>query len=62
MRGLIGDQVVIEHREGRAGDYEGKEVSADKALDLLGWRASTPFADGLARYIEWYTSTRASGA
>jgi UDP-glucose 4-epimerase len=62
VRTLIGDQVVIEHRASRAGDYEGKAVSADKALELLGWRASTSFADGLARYIEWYTSNRASGA
>ena len=62
VRTLVGDQVVIEHRESRAGDYEGKEVSADKALELLGWRASTPFEEGLGRYVEWYTSSRASGA
>lgn len=34
-------------------------VDATRAAELLGWRASTPFADGLRTTIDWYLANRA---
>jgi UDP-glucose 4-epimerase len=59
----IGDAVggvEIEHTEQRAGDFSGKEVSSERAEAELGWRASTSFAEGVARYVEWWRD-RAAG-
>ncbi|MDX2130812.1 MAG: GDP-L-fucose synthase [Planctomycetota bacterium] len=33
-----------------------RQLSVDKAADLLGWRAAMPFEEGLKRTIEWYRS------
>ena len=49
----IGD-VEIVHGPGRTGDYAGAPVSAERAREELGWTASTPFAEGVRRYIEWH--------
>ncbi|MCU1456311.1 MAG: dTDP-glucose 4,6-dehydratase [Actinomycetia bacterium] len=54
VRDVIGDHVVIEHVPARVGDYVGKEVSAAKARDLLGWTVSTPFERGIRETIETY--------
>jgi len=45
--------VKITHTEARAGDFGGKEVSSERALRELGWRASTPFDEGVRRYVAW---------
>src|SRR4051795_8378117 len=52
VRDLIGD-VDILHVEARAGDFSGTEVSGARADRELGWSASTPFVDGVRRYVEW---------
>ncbi|HKP89980.1 MAG TPA: NAD-dependent epimerase/dehydratase family protein, partial [Thermoleophilaceae bacterium] len=52
VRDLLGD-VEIVHTESRAGDFGGKEVASERALRELGWRASTPFREGVRRYVEW---------
>ena len=52
MRDLIGD-VDILHVESRAGDFSGTEVSGERAARELGWEATTPFVEGVRRYIEW---------
>jgi UDP-glucose 4-epimerase len=52
VKDLLGD-VEIVHTEARAGDFGGKEVSNDRALRELGWRASTPFREGVRRYVAW---------
>ena len=44
----------IEYVPARPGDFAGKEVSSVRALDELGWQASTPFEEGVRCYIEWY--------
>jgi UDP-glucose 4-epimerase len=49
---LMGN-VEIEYTPARPGDFGGKVVSSDRALAELGWSASTPFSDGVAKYIEW---------
>jgi UDP-glucose 4-epimerase len=49
---LLSD-VEIVHTEARNGDFGGKEVSSERALRELGWRASTPFREGVRRYVAW---------
>jgi UDP-glucose 4-epimerase len=48
----VGGATTVTYVLTRAGDYPGKDVSADKAHHVLGWRSSTLFSDGMARYIE----------
>jgi UDP-glucose 4-epimerase len=52
VRDLIGD-VDILHVESRAGDFSGTEVSGARASRELGWEATTPFVEGVRRYVEW---------
>ena len=52
VRELVGD-VDILHVESRAGDFSGTEVCGARAERELGWTASTPFEDGVRRYVEW---------
>jgi UDP-glucose 4-epimerase len=52
VKDLLGD-VEIVHTEARAGDFGGKEVASERALRELGWRASTPFREGVRRYVAW---------
>lgn len=47
----------IEFVKGRPGDFSGKEVSSEKAARELKWRASTPFEEGVRRFVEWYRKT-----
>ena len=53
VKKLIGD-VEIEYKGERAGDFEGKVVSAEKAKKELGWEPKVDFEEGVRRYIEWY--------
>ncbi len=39
---------------GRSADFGGVRVSGERAARELGWRASTPFAAGVRRYVAWY--------
>lgn len=52
---IFGD-VSIEHVPGRSGDFAGAPVSGERAAAELGWRATTDFADGVRRYVEWHRS------
>ncbi|MEA2308725.1 MAG: UDP-glucose 4-epimerase [Thermoleophilaceae bacterium] len=52
VKDLLGDVEII-HTEARPGDFGGKEVSSERALAELGWRASTPFREGVRRYVAW---------
>ncbi len=54
IRKLIGDHVKIEFVPERAGDFGGKEVTAEKARRELGWSPSVDFEDGLRRTVEWF--------
>jgi UDP-glucose 4-epimerase len=50
---------AIEHVPARPGDFRGREVSNSLAERLLGWRPTTPFAEGVRQYVEWYLADRA---
>jgi UDP-glucose 4-epimerase len=56
VRALVGD-VDIVHTPARLGDFRGVRVLGDRAAAELGWRASTRFAEGVSRYLEWYRTT-----
>jgi UDP-glucose 4-epimerase len=58
---LIGD-VSIEHAPGRTGDLGSVQISGQRAFDELGWRATTTFADGVARYLRSVTGTNGSSS
>ncbi len=46
--------VKVQYVEGRKGDFSGKEISAKRAYDELGWEPKVSFEEGMSRYIEWY--------
>ena len=49
------DQPVnVAYSDARTGDYEGREISAARADELLGWRPTVMFEEGLRRYVEWH--------
>ena len=53
IKKIIGD-VKVEYIEGRAADFQGKEVSTEKAKKELGWEPRTSFEQGIKNYIVWY--------
>ena len=53
VRAVVGD-VQITYVEGRSGDFAGARVCGERAARELGWRACTPFAEGVARYVAWH--------
>jgi UDP-glucose 4-epimerase len=56
---VLGRPVAVEFGSARPGDYEGRPVSTAKAERLLGWRANTPFLEGLRRYVDWFRGDEA---
>jgi UDP-glucose 4-epimerase len=58
VKSILGD-VEIVHTEGRAGDFKGAEVSGARAASELGWTATTPFAEGVRRYVDWHVAAAA---
>jgi UDP-glucose 4-epimerase len=61
VRELVGDVDVV-HTEARNADFGGVVVCGKRASRELGWEASTPFEEGLRRYIDWYKSHATNGA
>jgi UDP-glucose 4-epimerase len=53
VRMAVGD-VEITYVEGRCGDFAGARVSGERAARELDWRARTPFAEGVGRYVAWH--------
>jgi UDP-glucose 4-epimerase len=51
VRELVGDVEVV-HTEARAADLGGVVVCGQRASRELGWEASTPFEEGVRRYID----------
>jgi UDP-glucose 4-epimerase len=50
-----GDVPVVD-TPARCADFAGIRVSGERAGHELGWRASTPFAAGVERYVDWHRS------
>jgi UDP-glucose 4-epimerase len=48
--------------DGRAADFRGAVVSAERAARELRWRASTPFREGARRYVEWFLAAEEARA
>jgi UDP-glucose 4-epimerase len=51
------DTCEITHTPPRPGDFPGKSISNQRALDELGWKADTPFKEGVRQYVEWVKCT-----
>ncbi len=56
VRELVGD-VPIVHAAPRLADLRRTEISGDRAARELDWEPTTPFAEGVRRYISWVTGT-----
>jgi UDP-glucose 4-epimerase len=54
IRNLMGKHVRIDFVPERAGDFAGREVSADKVREELGWEATVDFDDGLRETVAWF--------
>ncbi len=52
-RAVPGNAGIV-RTEARGGDYQGRVVSRDKALEVLGWEPRTSFEDGSQRTLEWF--------
>jgi UDP-glucose 4-epimerase len=61
VQAVVGD-VQITYVEGRSGDFAGARVSGERAARELGWRARTPFAEGVSRYVAWHREQLAAAA
>ncbi len=51
------DTCEITHTPPRPGDFPGKTISNQRALDELGWQAKTNFKEGVRKYVEWVRCT-----
>lgn len=54
IRAAIGEHVKIEFVPERPGDFGGKEVTAEKAYQELGWEPAVKFEDGLRKTVDWF--------
>src|SRR5690242_4237285 len=55
VRDAVGAAEIVQG-PGRTGDFAGAPVSGARAAEELGWTATTPFAEGVRRYVEWHRS------
>ena len=51
------DNCEIVHTPPRPGDFPGKAISNERALEELGWKAETSFREGVRKYVEWVRGT-----
>lgn len=51
------DTCEITHTPPRPGDFPGKSISNERALEELGWKAETSFKEGVRKYVEWVRNT-----
>lgn len=52
VRDVVGETEIV-HTPARAADFGGVAVSGERATRELGWSASTPFEEGVRRYVAW---------
>ena len=58
---VMGGGVEIKHEPARPGDYAGKEVSARKIFDELGWKPTVEFEEGMTRTIARFKNKYGNG-
>jgi len=58
---VLGGGVQIQYVPARPGDYAGKEVSAGKIRDELGWEPRIDFEEGMASTIAWFKNKYGNG-
>ncbi len=51
------DNCEIVHTPPRPGDFPGKVISNERALEEIGWKAETSFKEGVRKYVEWVRSS-----
>jgi UDP-glucose 4-epimerase len=51
------DNCEIVHTPPRPGDFPGKAISNERALEELNWKAETSFKEGVRKYVEWVRSS-----
>src|SRR4051794_16527397 len=49
---VVGDTEIV-HTEARTGDFAGRHVHSDRALEELGWEDATSFEQGVRGYLAW---------
>jgi UDP-glucose 4-epimerase len=54
---ISGADVPVEHQPPRRGEVERNFALAERAAELLGFRAAVPLEEGLARTVEWFRRT-----
>jgi nucleoside-diphosphate-sugar epimerase len=58
MKKIIGASVDPEYVDPRAGDVRDSQADIRKAKDILGYKPTVSFEDGLKRTIEWYRTQK----
>ena len=58
MKKIVGASVEPQYVDPRQGDVRDSQADIRKAKDLLGYKPSVSFEDGLARTIEWYRTAK----
>ncbi len=61
VRQEIGE-VEIRYESARSGDYVPPKTSSELARKELGWTPTTPFAEGLRKYLAWYSDHVLTGS
>jgi nucleoside-diphosphate-sugar epimerase len=58
IRDLVGADIEPRYEPVRAGDVRDSQADISKATQLLGYRPTASFEEGLARTVEWYRTTQ----
>ncbi len=57
----LGQKAKLDHQPDQPGDVPLTCAATEKAERLLGWKATTPIDEGLARFAEWFKTGDADG-
>ena len=62
LEAALGVAAIVERLPEQPGDVPQTWASVEKAQALLGYRPSTPFAEGIARFVTWLGGDSSSGS